>query len=131
LEKSFSEKPSLEQMGDLIDLVESGALTRSSSKLLLRHLLNNPDQSSISVKDLARDLDLISFSSAPSSRGAEDGDLVAICQQAIDAMPSEIEAIRSGRLNVMNKVVGWAMKQTRGKVDANAVKATLKEMLGV
>jgi aspartyl-tRNA(Asn)/glutamyl-tRNA(Gln) amidotransferase subunit B len=131
MEKSFSDRPSLEHMGELIDLVESGSLTRSSSKLVLRHLLSNSDISSKSVEEIAKDLDLLSYSSTTPSETSASQDLTELCQQAIDALPSEIAAIRAGRTNVLNKVVGWAMKQTRGKADANALRDTLKSILKI
>lgn len=131
----FAENPvSVQQFGELIDLVQERTMTGTSAKYLLRHLLSNP--TSKSTKELAEELQLLAFTSltqkAPESEGsstAQHSELDTLIQKAIEAMPSEVAAFKAGRKGVLNKVVGWIMKQSRGRVDAQEVKIQLEKAL--
>jgi aspartyl-tRNA(Asn)/glutamyl-tRNA(Gln) amidotransferase subunit B len=111
------------RFGQLIDLVASGGITRTSAKLIIQHLLVNPqDQRTPAV--LAEELHL---SALPSSAG--DSELTLLCQEAIDALPSEATAARGGNRNVLNKLVGWIMKNSKGRVDAKKAREQLESLL--
>ncbi|KAK0485980.1 glutamyl-tRNA amidotransferase [Armillaria novae-zelandiae] len=100
LDKTFSSKHITDrQLGELIDLVASNSVTRPSGKLLLRHIK----------------LNLISMSSS-------SDDLKSVCMRAVEALPDEVVALRAGHHNVVNKIVGWVMKETRGRADAKTVR---------
>ncbi|KAK1218497.1 hypothetical protein PQX77_018823 [Marasmius sp. AFHP31] len=109
------------QLGALIDLVSDNSMTRSSARLLLRHIINNPPPINTSIQDLARQLDLLSESS-----GASDDD---VYRRAIEALPAEVAAIRSGNRNVLNKVIGWVMRETKGKADVQKTRKRLEELI--
>jgi len=125
LKKTFAENPlSTDQLGELIDLVSEGVITGTSGKLLLRHMLSHPSQAS--PTDIAHSLSLTALS--PSS-STPDLELHTLCQSAIDTLPSEVTAFRKGNKNVLNKIVGQVMKQSRGRADARAVKDCLETIL--
>ncbi|KAJ4483398.1 Glutamyl-tRNA amidotransferase B subunit [Lentinula aciculospora] len=113
------------QMGILLDLITTKQMTRTSAKLLLKQMLVFP--SDATVRRLAENMDLLS----PVDRHPtlDDNNLRDICKRAIDALPSEAAAIRAGNENVMNKLIGWIMRQTRGKVDVSRTYIILKELL--
>ncbi|KAL0569801.1 hypothetical protein V5O48_012158 [Marasmius crinis-equi] len=120
--KSFSSGHiSVLQTGALIDLVSSGSMTRSSARLLLRHLIDNPQPNDTSIQALAQQLDLLSGSEL--SSGAKEDDVYL---RAIDALPSEVAAIRSGNKNVLNKLIGWVMRETKGKADVKKTRERLE-----
>ncbi|GAW08544.1 GTPase-activating protein GYP5 [Lentinula edodes] len=115
------------QMGDLLDLITTKQITRPSAKLLLKHMLVSP--SDTPVRQLAQKMDVLSSVDEHSNSSSNDDSLRDVCIRAIDALPSEIAAIQAGNENVMNKVIGWIMRQTKGKVDVNRAKDILKQQL--
>ncbi|KAH9049680.1 Glutamyl-tRNA amidotransferase B subunit [Lactarius hengduanensis] len=118
--KVFRENPiSVEQMGGLIDMVQSGLVTGSSGKLLLRHMLDNP--SSAASTELARRLGLLAT--------REDGLLEQLCVQAIADMPEEADAVRRGVPNVINKLLGRVMKSSKGTTNPQSVRKMLDKLL--
>ncbi|KAJ4467903.1 Glutamyl-tRNA amidotransferase B subunit [Lentinula edodes] len=128
LEKPFStEYIPVAQMGDLLDLITTKQITRPSAKLLLKHMLVSP--SDIPVRRLAEKMDVLSSVDEHSNSSSNHDSLRDVCIRAIDALPSEIAAIQAGNENVMNKVIGWIMRQTKGKVDVNRAKDILKQLL--
>jgi aspartyl-tRNA(Asn)/glutamyl-tRNA(Gln) amidotransferase subunit B len=101
-------------------------ITRSSSKLLLKHLLVNPMEIS-SVKQLASNMDLLSFSSDQADNTSSSLD--DICRQVIKALPSEAAAVRAGHRNVINKLVGRVMKETKGRAGAQTAREVIERLL--
>lgn len=72
--------------------------------------------------EIAQELSLIALS--------EGEDLLEkMCSEAVIALPAEADAVRRGNLQVLNKLVGWVMKSSRGRADAQAVRANLKKTL--
>lgn len=119
--ETFKENPvSVERMGNLIDLLQSGMITGTSGKTLLRHMLDHgSDKMPV---EIAQELSLIALS--------EGEDLLEkMCSEAVIALPAEADAVRRGNPQVLNKLVGWVMKSSRGRADAQAVRASLKKML--
>ncbi|KAF9071746.1 Glutamyl-tRNA amidotransferase B subunit [Rhodocollybia butyracea] len=132
LGKSFcSDYIAVAQMGELLDLVGTKQMSRSSAKLLLKQMLISP--SNTPVKQLAAEMDLLSSvllnTNTASVSPNEDDILHNVCVRAIAALPREIEAIRNGNDNVYNKVIGWIMRETKGKVDAKQTKNMLKQLI--
>lgn len=130
----FSSRPSTTELGELIDLVVDGVVTRSSGRLLLQRMLKDRSTGRISVRQLAGEMELISLGSSTSnatssSAASSDGDLGSICSLAIAAMPSEAAAVRAGNRNVINKIVGRVMRETRGRADAESVRSMVEKLL--
>ncbi|KAH9965828.1 Glutamyl-tRNA-Gln amidotransferase B subunit [Russula dissimulans] len=118
--KLFRDNPiSVEQMGGLIDMVQSGMVTGSSGKLLLRHMLDHP--SSEAPSRLAEGLCLLA------NRG--DDFLERLCSQAIADMPEEAEAMRRGVPNVVNKLLGRVMRYGKGTADPQSIRRMLQKLL--
>lgn len=114
-------------MGELLDLVSTEQMTRSSAKLLLRHMLISPTNES--VKESARKMDLlVATKDKPLSPGIDEA-LRDVCMRAIDAFPSEVAAIRSGSKNAVNKLIGWIMRETKGKTNAKQAKEMIEQLL--
>jgi len=144
---------SAEQFGELIDLVEDKLITSepsrlippssanthgagTSGKFLLRHMLDNPFQ--ISTRQIAADLDLMALSTVPSKSSPHmlastpatgSSDLNLLCGEAIRSLPDEVVAVREGNKNVLNKIVGRVMKDSRGRADAKTVKLLLEDLI--
>ncbi|KAJ6512108.1 glutamyl-tRNA amidotransferase [Mycena vitilis] len=105
------------RLGELVDLVQSGAITGTSGKMLLREMLAKPDVSTTPT-ELARSLSLLAFSPV-------ELDIDELCAAAVAALPSEASAYRKGHQNVLNKILGWVMKESRGRADSKQVRERL------
>jgi len=118
--KLFHENPvSVEQMGGLIDMVQSGMTTGSSGKLLLRHMLDHP--SSEAPSELAERLGFVA------NRG--DDFLERLCTQAVADMPEEADAMRRGVPNVINKLLGRVVRISKGTADPQSIRRMLLKLL--
>ncbi|KAG1735395.1 hypothetical protein EDB19DRAFT_1724224 [Suillus lakei] len=120
--ETFSDNPvSVEQLGELIDLVQDGKITGTSGKSLLKHIIANRSLSAPSV--LAQEFSLEAVS--------EDDNAItrSWCVEAIEALPEEAEAVRQGNPRVLNKLVGKVMQLSRGRADARNARVVLEDVL--
>ncbi|KAA1466549.1 Glutamyl-tRNA amidotransferase B subunit [Dentipellis sp. KUC8613] len=119
--QTFNANPvSVDQMGNLIDLVQSGTITRTSGKMLLKYMLDHPSPER--PDRLAQELSLMAMQDEPDFLGE-------LCREVITKLPEEAEAVRQGNTKVLNKLVGSVMKSSRGRADAQAVRSKLREVL--
>ncbi|KAJ6584815.1 glutamyl-tRNA amidotransferase [Mycena capillaripes] len=119
---TFADNPlSTSQLGELIDLVHSGVITGASGKILLREMLADPSSPSTPT-ERARSLSLLTAS-------REELDIDGLCAAAIAALPSEASAFRNGHKNVLNKILGWVMKESRGRADSKQARDRLISLL--
>lgn len=108
-------------------------LTGTSGKFLLKHMLTNP--TSHTPTQLAKELQFTALSSTPdspsqpASSSSSHSDLQSLCEAAIQALPSEVATLRSGNKNVLNRIVGYVMKQSRGRADAKVVKNLVEQIV--
>ncbi|KAF7299249.1 Glutamyl-tRNA(Gln) amidotransferase subunit B, mitochondrial [Mycena indigotica] len=118
---AFSDNPiTSRQLGEVVDLVQSGMITGASGKLLLRDMLASPS-ASISVAERARSLSLLSDPTL---------DLDKLCLAAITALPSEATAFQTGaNKNVLNKILGWVIRESKGRVDTEKARERLAALL--
>lgn len=93
----------------------------TSGKALLRHMLTHR-----STEMPARLAEQLSLKVVRDDQGTQ---LQQWCREAIEALPSEAQAARAGNTNVINKILGQVMKLSRGRVDAQAARTVLLEML--
>ncbi|KAJ7644265.1 Glutamyl-tRNA amidotransferase subunit B, mitochondrial [Roridomyces roridus] len=118
---TFADNPiSTAQLGELVDLVQNGSITGTSGKLLLRKMLAEPNEETTTER--ARALSLLVESSS-------DDETAALCAAAIAALPNEAAAYRKGHENVLNKILGRVMKESRGRADSKRVKECLISQL--
>ena len=61
---------------------------------------------------------------------ADSGELDAIVAAAIDANPEAAEQIRAGNGKAIGAIVGFVMKETKGRADGGEVNRLIKEKLG-
>ena len=62
--------------------------------------------------------------------GVDDSALETMCKNAIDANPNAVADYKGGKEKALMSLLGNVMKQSRGKADAQAVKAKLIELIG-
>jgi aspartyl-tRNA(Asn)/glutamyl-tRNA(Gln) amidotransferase subunit B len=137
---------SAQQLGDIIDAVERGTITRTGGKTILRYLLdaehsfprsippeamifsdslirseNSSAPGRLSVPTLIRQLNLIKSSS--------EFELNNWCDEAIRDLPKESEKVRLGKKSVLMVLVGRVMKLSRGGADATRARDLLEKKL--
>ncbi|SPO41908.1 related to Glutamyl-tRNA(Gln) amidotransferase subunit B, mitochondrial [Pseudozyma flocculosa] len=130
------------QLGELIDLVESGKVTGTTAKSLLGELISSrarsvgeATSSDAPASDLAGvDIGTLSIFDLLSSRGllalGSRDDLLPLCRQAIEELKQEAEKVRKGNLKVAMRIVGQVMKMAKGRADAKVVHEVILEELG-
>ncbi|KAG1735696.1 GatB/GatE catalytic domain-containing protein [Suillus paluster] len=120
--ETFSDNPvSVEQLGELIDLVQDGKITGTSGKSLLKHIIAN--RSSLTPSVLVQELSLEAVSED------DNATIRAWCAEAIEKLPEEAEAVRQGNPRVLNKLVGKVMQLSRGCADAQNARVVLEDIL--
>jgi len=60
-----------------------------------------------------------------------DSSMEAWCREVVESNPEAASAIRTGNINVVNKLVGRVMKKSRGTTDALTVRKLLLEIITV
>ncbi|KAH7919539.1 Glutamyl-tRNA amidotransferase B subunit [Leucogyrophana mollusca] len=120
--ETFGDNPvSVSQLGELIDMVQTGKITGTSGKTILRHMIAHPSDSS--PLELATKHSLNAIAS-------DDGVSLRVwCKEAIEALPDVAEAVRKGNPRVLNRLVGSVMQRSRGRADAQSVREMLEAML--
>lgn len=120
--ETFSDNPvSVEQLGELIDLVQDSKITGTAGKSLLKHIIANRSSSAPSVLVQELSLEAVSEDDNASTR--------AWCVEAIETLPDEAEAVRQGNPRVLNKLVGKVMQLSRGRADAQNARVVLEDVL--
>ncbi len=114
--EAFSVKTSPEQLNVLVKLLEEGKIRNNLAKSTLDKML-----------DTGRDaFDFIS----ESDMGSLDEDaLELLCRNAAEANPKAVSDYKNGKEKALKAILGYVMKNSRGRADARAVEDKLKEML--
>ncbi|GAA5911285.1 hypothetical protein JCM6882_004084 [Rhodosporidiobolus microsporus] len=144
------------ELAELIDAVKGGRVTGTNAKQLLREYIalhapprSTPPSAAASAASpspasapssfsafLAPHLSAppslsspSSSSSSASSPSSSSSDLAALIQDVIAALPAEAAKVRAGQEKVLMRLVGEAMKRSRGKADARKVQGELRRVL--
>lgn len=110
-------------MRQIVLAVEQGDITGTTGKSLLKSIVGqgvSPDPNA-KLADLLHSFGLSAATSAD--------DLRAVCQAAIEACPSQAEAIKKGNLKPAMRIVGEVMKRTNGGADAKRAREIILEIL--
>ena len=117
-----ADRVTAEQLGELIDLVESGRVTGTTAKALLGELIMAP-RAIESVLDELSQRGLLALTSRE--------DVLPLCRAAIEALPQEAGKVRSGNVKVAMRIVGHVMKEAQGRADAKMVHEVILDELGL
>ena len=97
-------------------------------------MLKNP--TSHTPTQLAKELQFTALSSTPDSSSQQSAssssphsELQSLCEAAIQALPNEVATFRAGNKNVLNRIVGYVMKQSRGRADAKVVRNLVEQIV--
>lgn len=106
-----------QQLAEMIQLIESGAISNSAGKKVLETLFETPK----SPKQIVEDLGLAQIS--------DEGALQKMVQDVLDQNPQSIEDYKAGKDRAIKFMMGQVMKLSKGKANPQAVNALLKEEL--
>jgi aspartyl-tRNA(Asn)/glutamyl-tRNA(Gln) amidotransferase subunit B len=107
-----------ERLAQLLELVADGTISGRAAKEVFEAMWNEGADAAAVVE--ARGLRQISDAAA----------LERICEEAILALPKQVEDYRSGKERALNALVGQVMKRTGGKANPQQVAEILKRRLG-
>lgn len=108
---------SAEQLAEMVQLIENGAISNSAGKKVLETLFEQPK----SPKQIVEDLGLAQIS--------DEGALQKMVQDVLDQNPQSIEDYKAGKDRAIKFMMGQVMKLSKGKANPQAVNAMLKEEL--
>jgi aspartyl-tRNA(Asn)/glutamyl-tRNA(Gln) amidotransferase subunit B len=107
-----------ELLGGLLDLTEWGRIHRNQEKEILAAMVRTN-----------RTADQVVYEEGV--RRAETSEVERCIQTAIRENPRAIEDYRKGKEKALSAVVGWVMKETRGRADPRRVRDMLVEELQI
>jgi len=114
--EKFDIKVSAESLNELIKLLDSGKIRMNMAKSTLDRMLETGKKPS----ELISDSDMAGLSE----------DMVNdLCRQAIEANPNAVNDYKNGKEKAIKALVGFVMKNSRGKADAVAAEEKIKSMI--
>ena len=112
-------KLTAENLAELIGLIEKGTISNNIGKqILIEDMITNGEKASAVVE--RKGLSQIS----------DEGAIKELVQKVVDAHPSEVEAYKNGRTNLLGFFVGQVMKETKGRANPKTVNELLREIIG-
>lgn len=107
---------SAEQLNELVKLIDSGKVKNNLAKSTLEKMLDTGKgvRDFISEKDMA---------------GMDEDALTELCQKAVDANPNAVSDYKNGKEKAIKAVLGFVMKESRGRADASAAEAKILELI--
>jgi aspartyl-tRNA(Asn)/glutamyl-tRNA(Gln) amidotransferase subunit B len=106
------------QLGDLVIMVKSGAITGKAAKEVCDVLV-------VEGRDPQAIVDERGLGAVTDPKTIAD-----IVDRAIAANQKSVDAYRGGKVNAFDFIVGQVMKESRGKANVEIVRTLLKERLG-
>lgn len=115
--EEFDVSVSAANLNELIAMLDDGKIKMNLAKTTLEKMLDTGKKATelISESDMG---------------GLDDEALAALCRQAIEQNPNAVNDIKNGKQKAMGALLGFIMKQSRGKADAAAAQSKLKELIG-
>ena len=72
----------------------------------------------------------LEFISESDMGGIDENALLELCKAAVEGNPKAVEDFKNGKEKAIKALVGNVMKNSRGKADAMAAEAKIKELIG-
>ena len=114
--EDFEIKVSAESLNELIKLIDDGKIKMNLAKKTLSKMLETGKAPS----ELIDESDM---------GGIDDNTLNELCTQAIQSNPNAVADYKSGKTKAIKALVGFVMKNSRGKADASAAEQKLIGMI--
>ena len=111
-------KLTAENLAELISLIEKGTISNNIGKQIIIEMLKEGTKASAIVEKKGL------------SQISDEGAIKELVQKVVDAHPSEVEAYRNGKTNLLGFFVGQIMKETKGRANPKTVNELLRGILG-
>lgn len=105
-----------EQLRELVKLIEDGKIKNNLAKSTLEKMLD----SGKGVKEFISESDMA---------GMDESALAELCRKAVDANPKAVADYKGGKQKALKSIVGFVMKESRGRADAAAAEAKILELI--
>ena len=114
--ENFAVATTPQQLNQLVKMIEDKKIQNNLAKQTLEKMLDTgkPCTDFIDENDLG---------------GIDEIALAEMCQNAINNNPNAVIDYKNGKEKALMALLGNVMKQSRGKADAQSVKAKLKELI--
>ena len=114
--EAFAVKTTPQQLNQLVKLLDAGKNRNNLAKVTLDKMLEEGKNATdyISESDMA---------------GLDENALTELCQQAIDANPKAVEDYKNGKEKAIKAMVGFVMKNSRGRADATKAEEKIKSLI--
>lgn len=115
--EAFEVAVSPSQLNELVKLLDSGKIRNNLAKSTLEKMLDSGKGA-------------LEFISESDMGGLDEDTMLTLCKQAIEGNQKAVEDYKGGKEKALKALLGNVMKNSRGKADATAVEAKLKELIG-
>ncbi len=115
--EDFNIKVTADALNELIKLLDDGKIRMNLAKSTLDKMLDTGKRATelISESDMG---------------GLDDAALLALCEQAIASNGNAVNDYKNGKEKAIKSLIGFVMKNSRGKADAAAAETKIKELIG-
>lgn len=110
----------LESFTQLIDNVEAGNITKSNGKLLLLHLINNKEDQSRPILELAQEFDMLSSNTL---------DIDTLVSTVLSNNKKVVDEILQGKPKKINFLIGQCMRESGGNIQPSLFESKIKDCL--
>ncbi len=115
--EEFNVSITADQLKELVKLIDDGKIKNNLAKSTLEKMLD----SGKGVKEFISESDLA---------GMDESTLNDLCQKAVEANPKAVADYKNGKQKALKSIVGFVMKESRGRADAAAAEAKILELIG-
>ncbi len=114
--EEFNISITAEQLKELVKLIDEGKIKNNLAKSTLEKMLDTGKdyKEFISESDLA---------------GMDENTLNELCQKAVDNNAKAVADYKNGKQKALKSIVGFVMKESRGKADAAVAEAKILEII--
>jgi aspartyl-tRNA(Asn)/glutamyl-tRNA(Gln) amidotransferase subunit B len=103
----------------LVSMVEEGRVTNQAAQQVLVTL----------VSDGGDPAEIVEREGLGTMEGG--GELEAIVDRALEAHPAEAEKVKDGQMQAIGPIIGFVMRETKGRADGKEVTALIRSKLGL
>ena len=114
--ESFDIKTTAAQLNELVKLIDSGKIKNNLAKSTLEKMLDTGS----GVGEFVSESDMA---------GLDEGAMKELCEKAVASNPKAVQDYKKGKQKAVKSLVGFVMKESRGKADAAAAEAYIIEII--
>lgn len=117
-DKTIDQAPSVAAMIELAEAIASGTISTNAGKEVLEAMIESGKSANVIIEE--KGLKQVS----------DTGAILELVKKAIAANPQAIQGFKGGKAAALGPVVGWIMKESRGKANPKMVSDMLVKEIG-